>query len=49
MSDSPENDCAVGGADIAFYVGDKERIHTRQCMRHPSLFPGRRSQHGGLL
>ena len=28
----------VGGADIAFCVGDTGRIHARQCMRHPSAF-----------
>ena len=49
MSDCPENDCAVGGADIAFYVGATGRIHTRQCMRHPhpfSWFPGARQRTG---
>ena len=27
----------MGGADIAFYVGDAVRMHTRQCMRHPRI------------
>ena len=38
MRDCPENDCAVGGADIAFYVGATGRIPTRQCRRHPNPF-----------
>jgi len=49
MHDRSENHCAVGGADIAFYVGATGRIHTRQCMRHPhpfSWFLGARQQTG---
>ena len=34
----------MGGADIAFYVGDTGRIHTSQCVRPP--FPGARQPTG---
>jgi len=40
-SDCFENDCAVGGADIAFYVGETGCTFATQCMRHPEISDGR--------